>query len=165
VRCWDSKGQPTRWSKPGRFEMGLLDESDWKGDWIGAGNPFGLVTYVAGKSGKAVRFDGRAQSLRLPHEPALKPSSGITLAAWIKPDEAPNQKWQVIYRKEDGKARHAFALGASGQINGISAGFGIGGQYVEFAAETPVAKLVDGKWHFVAVTYDGSAITIYLDGE
>src|SRR5690349_24306425 len=99
-----------------------------------SGQPIGQVAYVSGKSGKAVRLDGRTQCLRLPHEPTLKPSNGITLAAWIQLDEVTGRNWQVIYRKEDGSARHALALGASGEVNGICAGFGIAGKYVEFAA-------------------------------
>jgi len=35
VRVWDKQGQPSTWSQPGSFEMGLLEQSDWKGQWIG----------------------------------------------------------------------------------------------------------------------------------
>ena len=34
VRVWDKDGNPTEWSPEARFSMGLLEPSDWKGDWI-----------------------------------------------------------------------------------------------------------------------------------
>ncbi|MFT5240927.1 MAG: alpha-L-rhamnosidase [Kiritimatiellia bacterium] len=37
VRIWNEKGEASPWSSPNWWEMGLLDESDWIGDWIGNG--------------------------------------------------------------------------------------------------------------------------------
>ncbi|MFC1601607.1 family 78 glycoside hydrolase catalytic domain [Candidatus Sumerlaeota bacterium] len=39
VRVWDKQGQPSTWSQPGRFEMGLMEQSDWQGQWIGSAPP------------------------------------------------------------------------------------------------------------------------------
>jgi alpha-L-rhamnosidase len=36
VRVWDRDGQPSAWSKPARWEMGLLKPSDWSAQWIEA---------------------------------------------------------------------------------------------------------------------------------
>lgn len=35
VRTWDAEGEPSIWSTPAKFVMGLLAERDWKGKWIG----------------------------------------------------------------------------------------------------------------------------------
>lgn len=35
VRSWDKNGQVSAWSTTARWEMGLLNKSDWKADWIG----------------------------------------------------------------------------------------------------------------------------------
>ena len=35
VRTWDADGLASDWSEPSRFEIGLLQESDWKAKWIG----------------------------------------------------------------------------------------------------------------------------------
>ena len=46
VQVWDKQGRPSTWSKPGTFEMGLMEQGDpstskdsaaagWKGQWIG----------------------------------------------------------------------------------------------------------------------------------
>ncbi|WP_082026648.1 family 78 glycoside hydrolase catalytic domain [Flammeovirga sp. OC4] len=34
VRVWDMNGKASDWSKPARFTIGLLNPSDWKGEWI-----------------------------------------------------------------------------------------------------------------------------------
>jgi len=35
VRVWDQDGQPSDWSAPGCWVMGLLKREDWKAQWIG----------------------------------------------------------------------------------------------------------------------------------
>ncbi|MGZ4965487.1 MAG: glycoside hydrolase family 78 protein, partial [Limisphaerales bacterium] len=35
VEVWDKDGKPSGWSKPATWSMGLLQQSDWQGDWIG----------------------------------------------------------------------------------------------------------------------------------
>lgn len=37
VRVWDGDGQGSAWSAPAWFETGVLDASEWTGDWIGKG--------------------------------------------------------------------------------------------------------------------------------
>ena len=34
VKIWDKDGVASKWSEPAKFSMGLLQQSDWKGDWI-----------------------------------------------------------------------------------------------------------------------------------
>ncbi len=47
VRVWDNNANPSAWSEPARWSMGLLAASDWEGKWIGLdggeGNPKELV--------------------------------------------------------------------------------------------------------------------------
>src|SRR6185436_1807425 len=35
VQVWDQDGQPSDWSAPAQFSMGLLQRADWQGKWIG----------------------------------------------------------------------------------------------------------------------------------
>ncbi len=35
VRVWDQAGEPSAWSKPAQWTMGLLQPDDWKAKWIG----------------------------------------------------------------------------------------------------------------------------------
>ncbi|GAA4950534.1 glycoside hydrolase family 78 protein [Algibacter agarivorans] len=34
VKVWDASGNASHWSEPATFSMGLLNQEDWKGDWI-----------------------------------------------------------------------------------------------------------------------------------
>jgi len=36
VRVWDHDGVPSPWSEPAHWRMGLLNQSDWQAEWIGA---------------------------------------------------------------------------------------------------------------------------------
>lgn len=47
ARAWDWQGQPTTFSEPTWFEMGLLHPQDWQADWIG---------FPAGFAGKALYY-------------------------------------------------------------------------------------------------------------
>ncbi len=38
VRIWDKDGEASDWSKPATWEMGLLNENDWKAQWIARSN-------------------------------------------------------------------------------------------------------------------------------
>lgn len=40
ARVWDEKWNVSPWSGPASFEMGLLEENDWKAAWIGQGDDF-----------------------------------------------------------------------------------------------------------------------------
>ena len=37
VRVWDGEDVPSSYGGPAFFEMGLLEKSEWKGDWISLG--------------------------------------------------------------------------------------------------------------------------------
>ncbi|MGO8744441.1 MAG: family 78 glycoside hydrolase catalytic domain [Thermoguttaceae bacterium] len=39
VRVWNEAGQPSAWSEPATWSMGLLKASDWKAKWIGYDEP------------------------------------------------------------------------------------------------------------------------------
>jgi len=39
VRVWDKDGQPSPWSEPARWSMGLLNPTDWHASWIGDSAP------------------------------------------------------------------------------------------------------------------------------
>ena len=53
VRVWDQQGRPSTWSQPGSFEMGLMKQSDWKGQWIGVAPPSQPVEHLdAAKPGR-----------------------------------------------------------------------------------------------------------------
>ncbi len=51
VKVWDKNGEASDWSAPARWSMGLLEQSDWQGKWIGwdngeKTNDFGGATWI-----------------------------------------------------------------------------------------------------------------------
>jgi len=51
VRVWDKNGRASTWSTPARWSMGLLDQGDWRGKWIGLDqgektNDFGGANWI-----------------------------------------------------------------------------------------------------------------------
>jgi alpha-L-rhamnosidase len=52
VRTWDGQGNPSAYSQPAKFGMGLLERQDWKGRWIGGD---GLLRKEFSLAGKVVR--------------------------------------------------------------------------------------------------------------
>jgi alpha-L-rhamnosidase len=52
VRTWDAQGNASPYSLPARFDTGLLDPGDWKGQWISGG---GQLRKEFELSGKVVR--------------------------------------------------------------------------------------------------------------
>jgi len=49
VKILNSKNTASEWSEPAFFEMGLMKEEDWQGDWIG---------FNGGRTGKTLYFKG-----------------------------------------------------------------------------------------------------------
>ncbi len=39
VRVWDKEGNPTAWSRPAVWEMGLFSPQDWQAQWLNDGKP------------------------------------------------------------------------------------------------------------------------------
>ena len=76
VRVWDETGRPSEFTAPATFEMGLLEQSDWKGEWIAMAGA-GSVDYVQGKLGQAIQLDGKRQTVRIVHDAELKPDRQI----------------------------------------------------------------------------------------
>jgi hypothetical protein len=120
----------------------------------------GTGIYEDGVRGRSFHFDGSASNVAIAHASTLKPDSGITICAWIKPDTLATTN-REIYRKEDGTDRHLFSFQSTGTI--LSFGLGIGGVYGELDVTVTPGDFTDGDWHFIAAIYDGSNKKIYKD--
>ena len=72
ARGWDEAGHRSNWSQPGFWEMGLLRQEDWQGQWIGSGpiheprpaSGFFKSTNELSEVNQRVTVDGRSTLLR-----------------------------------------------------------------------------------------------------
>ena len=113
-------------------------------------------------------FNGTNSTISIPDNPNLEFSNAqpFSIEAWVKTSQAGN--WQVIASKMANASPYTgweFNLTPSGQphlylINNWSS------NAIEVNA---TAGIADGKWHQVAVTYNGysnaSGVTFYIDGQ
>lgn len=72
VRVWNRDGQPSAYSQPAWWEMGLLESSDWRGQWIGSGeadlpdlqpSPYLRKTFAVARSIRSARIYATAKGV------------------------------------------------------------------------------------------------------
>ncbi len=125
------------------FDDNLLDQQGY------AQSGTAKMTYITGKKGKAVQFDGVDQLVEFN---AVNPQnqSKISLACWVKTNENGALKYFL-------NSNSFAAATASGKIN--------------FIIINPVTNavtsntLISGEWTHVVGTYDGTNIKIYINGQ
>ena len=162
VRVRSADGEPGPWSEPARIEVPGSAAAVKKVRRPG-GLRGGKPEFVAGRNGKALLLGAKRPVVWADDYSELRPAEGTTIAAWIKPGKT-GDDWQCIFRKEDGGDRRLFTIGRTGEIWGLWGGFGIGGRFVELGAPYDPKKLGDGKWHHVAVSFDGRHLRLFVDG-
>lgn len=146
---------------PGLVAAYGFEEADGNSivDLSGQGNN-GLLdgaVRVAGRFGRALKFDGQGAQVIIPHTSPLNLRSSFTLAAWIRPEPSANS-WPAVIEKEGDLY---FLYAGADRVLVPSGGGTFGG-----ANEGVVAPevIVAGAWSHIAVTYDGSILKIYVNG-
>lgn len=138
--------------------------SDTVNDASGNGNlGMAIGTAIAdGKFVKARSFNGTSDRVTVPSSAELNVSPLLTLEAWIKPtafSSGPN----TFLRKNGPNSQNGYLMHFKN--NGTVFDFGINTKF-GLGTETPVdpSYFLDGRWHHVAGTYDGSIARVYFDG-
>lgn len=128
-------------------------------DASGHGHALTLVNSVltrAGKYGGAVRFTGHDSFATVPEVRSLNLTSGMTLEAWVRPSKLARGHATIIAKT---RAGGGFPYGLR-LIDGRPYTYGrIGGRFVKAGAKT---RLPENRWSFLAATYDGSTLRLYV---
>ncbi|HXI82669.1 MAG TPA: LamG-like jellyroll fold domain-containing protein [Verrucomicrobiae bacterium] len=138
-----------------------LDEGTGSTAFDSSGNTnTGAVTlggggWTGGMVNGALSFDGESTQVLVSNAASLNPVQTITISAWVNA-----QYWFNTPRiVEKGKTDNQYALfvNGSGSLEFLLTGVTGGNLSI-----TPPSA---GVWHHVAGTYDGSSISLYVDGQ
>lgn len=112
---------------------------------------------AAARFGNGYDLDGSSQRVRVADAASLRPADAMTVMLWFKSDSNSGQRELV----------HKYKTAPSGyflEIHGGNSQF-VGGFTVQGGLKTVSTSLpTTGEWHHAALTYDGSAVRLYVDG-
>jgi hypothetical protein len=139
-----------------QFESNLVDSVSGNNGTI-----LGEVTYVLGESGEAWNFGGGI--VEIPDSASLDPSSKVTVQAWVKATGSPGDYKYIICKSDSSQdGVYAFETGGGGGIE-FWVDAGVAG--IQVSPVAPAASVWDGNWHRVTGVYDGTTVSLYLDGD
>jgi hypothetical protein len=151
VGCWkfDEGSGVTAVDSSGSGNHGLIVNATYSDDTP----PESLSTF-------ALRFNstwGNAYSyVTIPDNSSLRPSSGLTLAAWVKAGTYEGRMRTIISKQYEASNRDSFVLWYHDNGN---LGFSLDGVgYIQ--TEQPPAN----EWHHIVATYNGTLMQLYVDG-
>ncbi len=112
--------------------------------------------WVEGKFGSAVELDNDGDSVVMPLSPTLDLADQLTVEAWVKTSTVAIRT-DIISKHEGGG--YALIIDEGGIFR---ASFHIAGNYT---ASRSTTMLEADKWYYLAATYDGKSLNVYVDGE
>jgi glucose/arabinose dehydrogenase/PKD repeat protein len=119
----------------------------------------GATWSTTGKFGKSLSFTAsRKAYVSIPDSASLHLTTSMTLEAWVNPSN-PTTNWRTVMLKER-PGSLAYALyGSNGSNRPV-------GQVYTTAEQNSAgpAQIAVNKWTFLAATYDGSSLKLYVDG-
>ncbi len=112
---------------------------------------------TSGKYGDALSFNGSNARVNINDAASLHLTTGMTLEAWVNPSTVSNSWQDVIYKGNDN-----YYLEATSTVSDVPAAGVTVGTSDEQAYGT--SALTANTWTFLAETYDGSDVRLYVNG-
>jgi hypothetical protein len=114
----------------------------------------GDLEWVQAKFDNGLQFDGTAKYVSIPKNPELEPQT-FTLSVWVKFNSVATHNRQDIFCYAD-----SYQILKNGNV--FRAGIHQGAGWPNAVGQTAIQ---DGEWYFVAGTYDGNDVKLYVNGE
>lgn len=112
-------------------------------------------SWVLGKYATALDFDGEDSYVDVGNDSSLNPTAGMTILAWIRPESFGYGPMTIIERLYGS----SYVLYAENTLESLI--FSVNG--VDF--NSPPVTVTLNQWQHLAVTYDGSTVVFYVNGE
>lgn len=129
-------------------------------DMSGNGNTATLVgspSWVSGRVANALQFNGTSNYAVVPNSTSLTIANAITVMAWVKGPAA--GVWQkVVGKGPDATEEYGLYFKPGSGWCHIEAGISGGQRLMESGT------IADNTWHQCVFTYDGTTMTLYVDG-
>src|SRR6266568_783606 len=122
------------------------------------------TTFAGGEVGQAFNFNGADQLVVVSNSPSLNPTSGLTLESWINVSDFSAIDVVAIADKDDPYApvrQYQLGMGNTGSNWVFRAHVGLPSGYMYFGGTTAIQT---GVWYHVAMTYDQSALKLFVNG-
>ena len=129
------------------------DSSEYGND----GTVYG-ASWVDGKFGKALSFDGVDDYVKVPDSESLDITDEITVLMWVKQSTTPTSNAYIIDKHDAQATDWGIYVDADSKI--IFQSYGTSDNYV-----TTGYSLPNGEWKHIVFTWDGNIIKLFVDGE
>jgi hypothetical protein len=116
-----------------------------------------LPSWVTGKYGNALQFDGSQNYVQIPDSQSLKPTN-ITITAWINPTSVSGD---TIYSKDFPVCTLRYSEGSPSSPYPTFILTILGTQY-EIVSSMAITY---GAWNYIAATFDGTTMNLYVNGQ
>ncbi|MDP3900523.1 MAG: LamG-like jellyroll fold domain-containing protein, partial [bacterium] len=118
-----------------------------------------LSTWEAGKVGGAISMNYGGNYIAVADDAGLALPESFSITAWINGDDLSAEAYQIIYvDMAPGFVPWYWEFGINSSTQKLESWMNNGNQLIANTA------LVNNKWHHVAMTWDGTARTYYLNG-
>lgn len=126
------------------------------------GSIFQATWYTTGKFGKALAFDGSNDMVTVNDTPSLDLTNKMTLEAWVRPTATSG--WRTILMKENGTNELSYGMYARESTNRPSGWLRVNPTSGSSQSVGATPALATNTWSHMALTYDGSAMRLYVNG-
>ena len=155
----DNHGLVGHWSfdeTTGTHAKDLIGNND--GTLVNMNNP----NWENGLGGGALRVSGGNDQVEVSDSASLDITDTLTLATWVRADAF--ESWDGLINKGQSNIAYGLSFTSDGRL-AFQANYGsvTGGNGSSFQYSN--ARITTGRWHHVAVTYDGNNVQFYIDGQ